>query len=334
LSRFIPDALVISSGDEWRDRRRFNVKVLHTRMRHPYRNAFRQIVLAEAAQSAGAEELAWTDFQKLGERISHQVILGMAQLRPAMNGELARLTRCSNFLARDEQSFATFYRQLDQDLKSPAADCLMADSAAALKRRQATDVTHVSSQIGFWFFVLKDAIELHVARTLALIAVHPDAQEHAREEIQRVGTATADAIERLKYLEACLLEQLRLWTPVPLLLRRALHAFPLRDVIPIAAEQQILIHAGFYHRDPRIFGARADRFRPDAIIADGKALPFVYAFSAGLQACAGRDLVTFVLKAALASLLSRFRFELVGPTIEPDHIPYLYDHFNVRLQAI
>jgi cytochrome P450 len=136
----------------------------------------------------------------------------------------------------------------------------------------------------------------------------------------------------LSLLEACLLEQLRLWTPVPILLRRAVKPFFLHNEIPIEAEQQILIHAGFYHRDARYFHDRADRFSPDAVGEDG--FPATYFFSAHRQECAGRSLVTFVLKATLASLLSRFNFELIGPTIEArEPLPYLYDHFSVKLQT-
>ena len=51
----------------------------------------------------------------------------------------------------------------------------------------------------------------------------------------------------------------------------------LRAGIPIEAEQQILIPAGIYHRDPRIFGDLADTFSPDA--AGGAEFPKVYFFS-------------------------------------------------------
>lgn len=43
---------------------------------------------------------------------------------------------------------------------------------AALADGSATASAKVPAQIGFWFFVLKDAIELHVARTLDPIAAH------------------------------------------------------------------------------------------------------------------------------------------------------------------
>jgi cytochrome P450 len=337
LSRFIPDALLISSGDEWRDRRGFNEKALATGKPHEDRETFRRIASREAGQLTGEYpgELRWVDFQSLGERISHQVILGVGEIKPEMTRQLARMVRWSNVLLRNRTSFSTFYEQLERCLtrKELAAStaCLMHDGSALLESGSARDSTRVPAQIGFWFFVLKDALELHVARTLALIAAHPEVQTKVRQEVRAAGTLTVEAIEGLHYLEACLREQLRLWTPVPILLRRATKAFSLRDEIPIEAEQQILIHAGFYHRDARYFGAYADTFLPDATAYE---FPTVYVFSGHRQSCAGRTLATFLLKATLASLLGRFRFELRGPAMEPGRIPYLYDHFSVRLRAV
>jgi cytochrome P450 len=100
----------------------------------------------------------------------------------------------------------------------------------------------------------------------------------------------------------------------------------------VEAGRQLLIHAGFHHRDPRIFGAHADRFAPDAVVGGG--FPDVYVFSAHRQGCAGRSLVTFTLKTTLASLLARCRFELDGSPIDTTRIPYMYDHFGVALRAL
>ena len=336
LSRFIPEALVISSGDEWRDRRRFNERVLDLGHLHRYSAEFTQIVVREVNAFAprGARELRWADFQALGERISQQVIMGTGQVSPEMAAQLARLVRCSNFLSRSTVSFSDFYAQIDGHLTGRKAResraCLMADSSAALRLRDATDSTQVPAQSGFWFFVLKDALELHVARTLALIAAHPWVQTRVRQEVRAAGALTSQAIDGLTYLDTCIREQLRLWTPVPLLLRRAVRSFSLLDQIPIEAGQQVLMHAGFYHRDDRIFGECADRFSPDRALSS--AFPATYFFSGGRQSCAGRSLVVFLLKATLAQLLSRFDdFELLGPAIEENFIPYLYNHFGVRL---
>ncbi len=325
LSRFVPDALVISSGTERSDRRSFNEHALDLDRPLRHRDAFRDIVFREAKPLTGRSgDLRWTDFEALGERISHQVILGEGQVRPEITAHLARLVPRSNVFLRDRRSFSAFYEQIEQDLarQPTAAHCLIADRGGGAS-------TQVPAQVGFWFFVLKDAVQLHVARTLALIAAHPEAQERARQEVRRAQDLSAEAIDaQLGFLDACIREQLRLWTPVPILLRRAVKRFTVGGAT-IEAGQQILIHAAFYHRDVQVFGERADRFSPDSVCAQ----PAVYFFSAHRQSCAGRTLAMFVVKATLAALLVGSRFELVGPRIEPNHVPYLYDHFKVMLRS-
>lgn len=334
LSRFIPEALVISSGEDWRQRRRFNEQALDTGTLHRHHDAFLAIAMREAERlTEDSGELRWPDFQSLGQRISHQIILGSGEERPDMAAQLASMLRWSNLMLRRPWSFSAFYRTMDRYLNRAAAApvaCLV-DRGAELREGGASESTRVPTQIGFWFFVLKDALELHVARTLALIAAHPEVQARVREEIRAAGRLSAQAVQDLTYLEACIAEQLRLWTPVPILLRRALRSFSLGDGAAIEAGRKILIHAGVYHRDPGIFGGRANSFSPDAV-QDGA--PALYFFSAHRQSCAGRSLVTFVLKATLASLLRRFRFELDGPLVEPGRIPYLYDHFSLALRAV
>jgi len=337
LSRFIPDALVISSGDEWRDRRRFNEEALDTGRLHRHHDAFLEIATQEAERLTGERgaTLRWADFQSLGLRISHQVILGAGEVRPDVAAQLGCMLRRSNLMQRHRSAFAAFYETLGRCLARKGATptaCLMHESAAARESGRATEATRVAPQVGFWFFVLKDALELHVARTLSLIAAHPEAQTRVREEIRNAGALSAQAVDGLRYLEGCIAEQLRLWTPVPILLRRAVTSFAPRDGITIDAGRQILIHAGFYHRDPGIFGARADSFSPDVASGGSSGAPAVYFFSAHRQSCAGRTLVSFILKATLASLLRSFRFELSAPVLEPGRIPYLYDHFSVALR--
>jgi cytochrome P450 len=343
LSQFVPDALVVSSGDPWRDRRTFNESVLqfgHPMHRHA--DAFVDLIGAETQRLVDGHgtELRWADFQALAERISHQVLLGQGHIDPQMTAELAKVVKRSNWyiLPREEAAFSAFYNRVDahsSEFSCPAKGppvsrrCLLADSAAMVEGGGSTPVTSVPTQIGFWFFVLKDALEINVARTLALIAAHPESYDRVQREIAAMRSPQAQAINGLNYLEACIREQLRLWTPVPILLRRAVNAFSLLGEVPVAAGEQILIHAGFYHRDPAFFGESVNTFSPAQAMLD--TWPPLYSFSAGHQSCAGQFLARFLLKATLASLLARFRFELQGPRVETSKVQHSYDHFKIRM---
>ena len=344
LSRFAPEGLIISSGEHSQARRRFNEDVLGFGGLHPDADAFRRIVLGEVARLdvQPGRVLRWPDFQSLGERISQQVLLGAHRHEPRMAAQLAKMICWSNLLLRHRPSFSAFYRTMARHLSGArdaerSADridapvhCLLHRSAALLGSGAADSAMQAPSQAGFWAFVLKDAVELHVARTLALIAAHPEVQSRVRREIRSVPALTAESIDGLRYLDSCLREQLRLWTPVPLLLRRADKDFVLRDGIPVKAEQQLLIHAGVYHRDSAAFGDVADRFSPDS--ADEYPQP-VFFFSRHQRSCAGQFLARLLIKAALASLLVEFEFTLVNPPIDRRRVPHLYNHFKIELHA-
>ena len=105
---------------------------------------------------------------------------------------------------------------------------------------------------------------------------------------------------------------------VPLLVRVAVNDWTLRDGTAVRAGQQMLLHAGFYHRDREVFGAGADRFDPASRDQDDvsgtesvtQSNPPLYIFSRHRQSCAGQFLVMFLLKATLASLLTRVNVTL------------------------
>jgi len=258
-----------------------------------------------------------------------------------MTSQLAKVVKRSNWylLPRERTAFSTFYGRLDSFFAQHGAaakgdtasnHCLMADSAALIASKPPESVLSASTQIGFWFYVIKDALELNVARTLALLASHPEIYEWVQREVDAMKTPTAEAIDGLANLESCIAEELRLWTPVPILLRRVRKSFSLCDGVDVDAGEQILFHAGFYHRDPEFFGDVADRFSPKQ--GPVEAAPRVYFFSAGRQSCAGQFVARFLLKATLALLLKSARFELVGPRPDTDNVPHLYDHFKIRIR--
>ena len=339
LSKFIPDALTVSAETEWKNRRDFNEHVLDTRSHvHRYGEAFKAIAYAEVGRVARSStfELRWPDFRTLALRMSQQVLLGSGVLEPVLALQVAQMIFRGNWLLpRNQSAFSDFYEHLGKHLQRQRAalaapnPCLMHDSAERLVRGIATDVTCVPRQIAFWVFVLKDALELHVSRTLALIAAHPEVQERVREEVREAQPMTAQKVNELHLLDACVREQLRLWTPVPMLWRRAFQGFDVNGV-RIEPGQEVLLFTGRYHRDPQVFGEVADRFAPDAA-KDG--LPQeVYFFSQGRQACAGQHLAKFMIKATLAALLARCRADLIGPRVDPARIPYLYNHFKIKLR--
>ena len=346
VSRFTPSGAVISRHPQWTNRRDLNTHVLaFGRTEHPDGNAFIKLVneKVERLLDTRREMLVWDDFSALAARISQQVIFGRGEYRTDFAKNLGRLVSRSNYFFRRYPDYWSFFRRIDEQLERQAQthdpdNSLVCEAARWVAEHSGAHDAEASSQAAFWLFVMKDAIELHTVRTLALIAsASDDVRQEVLTEVRKADPAKGACVGTLKFLEACIKEQLRLWTPVPILLRVATEDFTLCD-IDVRAGQQILMHVGFYHRDPEVFGAVADRFSPEKRVLIDKANdksvtnsdPPLYVFSQYQRSCAGEYLAIFLLKAVLAALIRRSNFVLLEQSIDTNAVPAAIDPFALR----
>jgi Cytochrome P450 len=288
--------------------------------------------------------IAWRDFSELADRVAQQVIFGRGRFEPALATRMARVASSSNWAIRRPSDLRFLFRHFQAEMSrlplgpEPGAPLAQRCRHWLGEHEGSRKIADAPSQMAFWLFVIKDAIELHFSRTLALIASAPEALGHRiRAQLHCDRPLTPDVIHGATLLEACIKEELRLWTAVPLLLRRAIHDCML-DGTPIRAGQQMLMHVGFYHRDPQVFGASADRFDPESRSRDDtsdersatNSNPPLYVFSRYRQACAGQFLAMLLLKAMLACLLRGVDVTLLAPKLRLDQIPPAIDPFHLR----
>jgi cytochrome P450 len=145
-----------------------------------------------------------------------------------------------------------------------------------------------------------------------------------------VDLATPGGIVRLRYLEGCLQEAMRLWPTTPMLVREALAADAL-DGATVPAGRQVVIWNSFNHRDRAAY-PQADTFSPEAW-ADGRPSPLFNHLSSGPQVCAGVNLLLFIGKAVIATMLGHGRYVLLEPPLDPARpMPYAYNVFDVRVR--
>jgi cytochrome P450 len=155
-----------------------------------------------------------------------------------------------------------------------------------------------------------------VTWALHLLATHLPVlrrlQREVDEELEGCGPSATDA-PRLPYARMVVEETLRLYPPVWMLPRRALH----EDIVGgyrIRAGCDVLISVYSMHRHPA-FWPDPDRFRPErfrddepAIRASGAYLPF----GSGPRACIGSQMGLLEAVLILASAVGRFDFEPCG----------------------
>jgi cytochrome P450 len=330
---FQPNAVTISRGDDWRERRRFNEAVLDFGCPvHQYAEGFLQIVRDEVAPATGPAPRfhCWGDFDGLFERIALEVIFGRSARHDTTLTQLLRkMMREANRPLKPKHSryFDAFYARLGAYLYRAEPGSLVALCRAV----PSTEQTRVENQIPHWTFAAWETLATNAVRALALILAHPRAEQRVRQELAATDLTSAEGINRLAYLEACLQEAMRLWPTTPVLVRETVTQDTL-DGATIPPRTQVLIWNSFNHRDQAAYPL-ANTFSPEAW-ADGRPSPLFNHLSSGPQVCAGLDLLLFIGKAVLALLLGKDRYALVGPPLDPDRpLPYAYNYFDVRFTS-
>ncbi len=333
MSWFQPDAVAISRGEQWRDRRRFNEAVLATGRIHPDASEFVAAVVEEVerARRIDGDPDRWEWFEALFHRISMTVVLGPdtagdGAVRCQLDALLREANRPAALRPRRSRHFAPLYDRL----RSYLAEAREPGLAARCGQVPATAQTRVEGQLPHWLFASAETLAVNTIRALALITAHTEVETRVRAEIGRNHVSPA-GLAGCALLEGSLQEGMRLWPTTPILIREAVRPTFLGGV-QLAPGDQVVILTAFHARDREAY-PDADRFRPDAW-SHGSPSPLFLHFGGGAQVCPGRDLALLLAKTVLAMLLRSHRFRLVGPALDPERpLPHAYDHFSVRFDV-
>jgi cytochrome P450 len=322
MSHFQPEAVTISRGEEWKERRRYNETVLETgHGMHRYAEKFLDVVThaTSGMTEAAGGRLSWRHFDELFEQIASGVIFGLdPRSGRRLFDRLGKMMRESNrvFGLKKSRYFDAFYEDLWAELRSPQNGSL----AALSVQTPHGDATKIANQIPHWMFAMRETLPVNTIRALALIVSHPDVEQRVREELMWSEELTPAVIEKLTYLGGCLQEAMRLWPTTPFIARS-----------PVGGSEQILILNTFNHRDAEI-DVSANVFSPQRWMDGTPQLPFNH-LSSGPQVCAGKDLALFLGKAVLATLLRKHRFTLRKPSLDPKKpLPAMYNYFRASFQ--
>jgi cytochrome P450 len=332
MAHFQPDAVTLSRGEEWRDRRKFNEAVLATSERvHPFGRRFLGVVDDEVERLGLSGTLRWRDWEGLFDRITLRVIFGdRARDEQELTGLLEKLMGESNRLValKPTDDYYEFYGALERHLIDPAPESLIARFADAPR----DDMTRVVHQIPHWMFAMRDTLGANMYRALAAIVADPEVERRVRQELEGADLADPDAVDGLRYLEGCLHEAMRLWPTTPLLARETTRQTVLSGEQIDEGTQVIMLNV-FNHRDGDHV-ENADRLDPERWQEEGKDYRFNH-LSNGTQDCPGGPLVLLLGKAVVVQMLARYQLSLDQPdTLKPgEPLPYMLNFFETCFTA-
>ncbi|XP_036340494.1 probable cytochrome P450 313a4 [Rhagoletis pomonella] len=167
-----------------------------------------------------------------------------------------------------------------------------------------------------------------VYSALVLLAMHPEIQERAFEEVRSVfpdgiTSVEYDDLKKFPYLDMVIAEALRLAPPIPYIGRQAINETELRPGVTIPKEMQVIIPIFELHRRKELWGPEAARFNPENFLPGNiaKRHPCAYmAFSKGPRNCIGVRYAEFTLHVLLITLLRSLKF---STTFKYDDIVFM-----------
>ncbi|SDG34848.1 Cytochrome P450 [Sinosporangium album] len=327
LSLFQPDSLVLSAGELRDDRKGFNEAVLAAEERvHPLGDHFMTVVADEMdvlLAGVGVGLLTRDAFDAAFARAARRILFGDSARNDIRISRLLRALRAeANWLGlrtwRSRRNRALL-RRMNGKIRSYAAKAEPGSLMAMFAQAPSSARTDPVGQVSHWLMAF-DVLGMGIMQTLALFAVHPlkaaEAAADIRSAEEEYGKGTVAAVTAMPYLKASLLEGLRLWAPVPTLMRVTTEPVDWHgDKLP--AGVNVMIPASLHHRNPQL--GYADRFAPEAWIS-GEAGEdwWINPFSRGRGQCPGASLALLIGPAALAALLRDRRYELLEPQMRAD----------------
>ncbi|MFF9343960.1 MULTISPECIES: cytochrome P450 [unclassified Streptomyces] len=183
----------------------------------------------------------------------------------------------------------------------------------------AFDATELREQVLVFLLAGHETTATSLGFALHLLALHPEVQRRAHEEVDRVlagRTPGAADLDALPYVTRVLKEAMRLFPAAPVIGRRAVAATTVGGVaIPAGAD--VIVAPWVTHRHPAYWDD-AERFDPDRFTPEAEAARPRYAwfpFGGGPRACIGQHFSMLESVIALAMILQRHGFEAVDTEV-------------------
>jgi len=194
-----------------------------------------------------------------------------------------------------------------------------------------------------------DTTTSSVTWTMYLLAHHQEVQQKLRQEIDAFVDELSQTdekisminIKKLKYLDCCIKESLRIYPSGPFIGRRGRQAVKINEEITLPANINVIVFIHYMHTREHYF-KNAQKFYPERFMLDNdeNGNPWItksalMPFSAGLRVCVGKEYGIVQQKLFFINLLRNYTFTALDKfgTAQPKRFFLLSSaHFPIKFE--
>ncbi|KAK1301712.1 Secologanin synthase [Acorus calamus] len=192
-------------------------------------------------------------------------------------------------------------------------------------RTYALTIEDIIEECKLFYFAGQETTAVWLTWTMVLLAMYPDWQERAREEVLQIcgkKVPDFDSVSHLKIVTMILHEAMRLYPPVVALFRHTYKQIELGGV-SFPAGVDLLLPIILFHHNHDLWGKDAEEFNPErfsqGVSKASKDPNAFFPFGWGPRICLGQNFAVIEAKMALSMILQNFSFQL-SPSYT--HAPY------------
>ncbi|KAK9696604.1 Cytochrome P450 [Popillia japonica] len=184
-----------------------------------------------------------------------------------------------------------------------------------LEKKGVLTESELSNLVEGIMFAGHDTSGVAMAALFYLIALHPEVQDKAFEELRDIygndleREVTYKDLQEMKYLEMVAKEALRLFPPAPIISKQLLEDYEFNGyIIPKGLNALVSIHS--IHRREKYF-PNPNKFDPERFSPENQSniTPFSYLpFGLGPRNCVGQKFAMLEMKAVVSKVLRKFKF--------------------------
>ena len=331
MSFLAPEALTISHDEQWQHRRALNEEVLSI----DAMPLVQQSILDQVHQAFSNPVSSVDDLRESMGRAMLGIVFGEAPSHLVQDIEVL-----FGYVQNPFKRIAFGWKQRGRRERFYAAIRKMLEGREFTRDQSLLTRAHgvaapaaigVEEQVPHWMFTFTGSGTALLFRTLAMIGSRPEVGEKVRQEIADAGALNkANAISRLHYLEACLMETGRLFPPVT----RTIHVAPEGETFgdtSVPAGMEIWHYFPATNRDTSV-DPGANDFGPAKWLdpSSNRRSAYPNLFLSGARACPGESLILFVCKAAIAILLGQRSEMPSSSALTKDPLPFSFPDGTIR----